>query len=140
MFLRALIFGISLAATASRACDLALVLAVDVSGSVDSREYDIQMQGLAAALRERGMHCFVKWNHLFPIPPLCISEAELRDAAHLADVDTWDMIDRIAEELGIHLMAAGHYNSERFGPEALGSYLNRHLDIPVDFVEIPNDV
>ncbi|WP_299781239.1 DUF1194 domain-containing protein [uncultured Roseobacter sp.] len=34
------------------ACQLALVLAVDVSGSVDSREYDIQMQGLAAALRD----------------------------------------------------------------------------------------
>lgn len=34
------------------ACDLALVLAVDVSGSVDSREYDIQMKGLAAALRD----------------------------------------------------------------------------------------
>ena len=27
-------------------------------------------------------------------------EAELRDADHLAGVDTWDMIDRIAEELG----------------------------------------
>lgn len=34
------------------ACQLALVLAVDVSGSVDAREYDIQMQGLAAALRD----------------------------------------------------------------------------------------
>jgi len=33
-------------------CDLALVLAVDVSGSVDPSEYDIQMQGLAAALRD----------------------------------------------------------------------------------------
>lgn len=32
------------------ACDLALVLAVDVSGSVDHREYRIQMDGLAAAL------------------------------------------------------------------------------------------
>ena len=27
-------------------------------------------------------------------------EAELRDADHLAGVDTWDMIDRVAEELG----------------------------------------
>ncbi|MEM9576445.1 MAG: DUF1194 domain-containing protein [Pseudomonadota bacterium] len=35
-----------------RACELALVLAVDVSGSVDSREYRIQMDGLAAALRD----------------------------------------------------------------------------------------
>lgn len=33
-------------------CGLALVLAVDVSGSVDTREYRIQMDGLAAALRD----------------------------------------------------------------------------------------
>ncbi|GFE48817.1 hypothetical protein So717_05700 [Roseobacter cerasinus] len=31
------------------------MLAVDVSGSVDNREYDIQMQGLAAALRDRAI-------------------------------------------------------------------------------------
>ena len=36
----------------SSACDLALALAVDVSGSVDSREYRLQMDGLAAALRD----------------------------------------------------------------------------------------
>ena len=34
------------------ACDLALALAVDVSGSVDVREFDIQMTGLADALRD----------------------------------------------------------------------------------------
>lgn len=34
------------------ACDLALALAVDVSGSVDAREYRIQMDGLAAGLRD----------------------------------------------------------------------------------------
>ena len=34
------------------ACDLALVLAVDVSGSVDRKEFTIQMQGLSAALRD----------------------------------------------------------------------------------------
>lgn len=33
-------------------CGLALALAVDVSGSVDAGEYDIQMRGLAAALRD----------------------------------------------------------------------------------------
>lgn len=36
----------------SSACDLALVLAVDVSGSVDQQEYRVQMDGLAAALRD----------------------------------------------------------------------------------------
>jgi len=40
---------------------------------------------LATALRERRMHCFVKWNHLFPIPPLCINETELRDGLQILD-------------------------------------------------------
>jgi len=40
---------------------------------------------LSAALRERGMHCFVKWNHLFPIPPLCIDESQLRDGLAILD-------------------------------------------------------
>ena len=36
----------------ARACDLALVLAVDVSGSVDETEYLIQMEGLGLALAD----------------------------------------------------------------------------------------
>ncbi|MFW8595642.1 DUF1194 domain-containing protein [Cribrihabitans neustonicus] len=43
---------IFLAPFKAAACDLALVLAVDVSGSVDSGEYRAQMDGLAAALRD----------------------------------------------------------------------------------------
>lgn len=35
-----------------RACQLALLLAVDVSGSVDRQEYRVQMDGLALALRD----------------------------------------------------------------------------------------
>lgn len=38
--------------TTALPCGLALVLAVDVSGSVDTREYRIQMDGLALALRD----------------------------------------------------------------------------------------
>lgn len=37
--------------TPASACEIALALAVDVSGSVDSVEYRIQMQGLADAIR-----------------------------------------------------------------------------------------
>lgn len=39
-------------AAPAAACDIALVLAVDVSGSVDRDEYRIQMQGLADGLRD----------------------------------------------------------------------------------------
>ena len=35
-----------------RACELALVLAVDVSASISTGEYDLQMQGLADALED----------------------------------------------------------------------------------------
>ena len=44
--------GFMISAAPVAACDLALVLAVDVSGSVDMQEYRIQMDGLAAALRD----------------------------------------------------------------------------------------
>ncbi len=40
------------AVVSAAACEVALVLAVDVSGSVDQREYRIQMQGLADGLRD----------------------------------------------------------------------------------------
>jgi Ca-activated chloride channel family protein len=36
----------------AQACDLALLLAVDVSGSVDPHEYRVQMDGLAVALQD----------------------------------------------------------------------------------------
>jgi Protein of unknown function (DUF1194) len=38
--------------SASERVDLALVLAVDCSGSVDLREYHLQMDGIAAAFRD----------------------------------------------------------------------------------------
>ncbi|WP_293576515.1 DUF1194 domain-containing protein [Phaeobacter sp.] len=49
--LSVLISCAGLASSRAQACDLALVLAVDVSGSVDAAEYRVQMDGLAAALR-----------------------------------------------------------------------------------------
>ncbi|NUB43552.1 DUF1194 domain-containing protein [Fertoebacter nigrum] len=37
---------------AARACETALLLAIDVSGSIDAGEYALQVQGLAAALED----------------------------------------------------------------------------------------
>jgi len=45
-------FLFSLVSTPLIACDLALALAVDVSGSVDRHEYRLQMGGLATALND----------------------------------------------------------------------------------------
>ncbi|MEM7429066.1 MAG: DUF1194 domain-containing protein [Pseudomonadota bacterium] len=42
-------------ATAASNCKLALVLALDVSGSVDAREYSLQSSGLAQAFRDQAI-------------------------------------------------------------------------------------
>jgi hypothetical protein len=47
----ALTLALAGAVRAQEAVDLALVLAVDCSGSVDAREYNLQMGGIAAAFR-----------------------------------------------------------------------------------------
>ncbi|MEM9498136.1 MAG: DUF1194 domain-containing protein [Pseudomonadota bacterium] len=47
-----LAMGIALLSSRAFGCDLALVLAVDVSGSVDNSEFRIQMKGLANGLRD----------------------------------------------------------------------------------------
>jgi hypothetical protein len=49
---------------------------------------------LLAALREREMPCFVRWNHLFPVPPLSISKTELRDGLHILD-EVLDIADAV---------------------------------------------
>jgi Ca-activated chloride channel homolog len=48
----ALVLALSLVAPPAQACETALLLAVDISGSIDTGEYAVQMQGLAAALAD----------------------------------------------------------------------------------------
>ncbi len=45
-------FILCFGAVTARACDVALVLTVDVSGSIDPSEYELQMSGLAEALED----------------------------------------------------------------------------------------
>ncbi|MEO1550463.1 MAG: DUF1194 domain-containing protein [Pseudomonadota bacterium] len=45
-------FGLALTALPAQACDVALALTVDVSGSISPAEYDLQMLGLADALED----------------------------------------------------------------------------------------
>lgn len=49
--IRALLLALTLA-TPARACETALLLAIDVSGSIDRGEYALQIQGLADALQD----------------------------------------------------------------------------------------
>ena len=50
--MKALVFAAALAAAPAAACEVELILAMDVSRSVMNAEYDLQMEGLANAFRD----------------------------------------------------------------------------------------
>jgi dinuclear metal center YbgI/SA1388 family protein len=45
-----------------------------------------------------------------------------------------------ARELGIHLIAAGHYATERLGVQALAARVGERFDVPWEFLEVENPV
>jgi dinuclear metal center YbgI/SA1388 family protein len=51
-----------------------------------------------------------------------------------------ESIVRLVEEAGLNFMAAGHYNTEKWGIQALGDHLREKLGLDVDWVDIPNPV
>lgn len=44
-----------------------------------------EMQALGKFFREQGLYTFVRWNTFFTNPPLCITEAEMREAFAIID-------------------------------------------------------
>jgi taurine--2-oxoglutarate transaminase len=44
-----------------------------------------EMAALGRFFRENGLYTFVRWNNFFTNPPLCIKEAELREAFQIID-------------------------------------------------------
>ncbi len=46
----------------------------------------------------------------------------------------------VARELGVGLLAAGHYNSEKLGVRALGDRLAEKFGLRVDHLDVPNPV
>lgn len=47
---------------------------------------------------------------------------------------------RIFEEEGLNLIVAGHYNTEKYGVEALGEQLSKQFDLFTKFIDIPNPI
>ncbi len=46
----------------------------------------------------------------------------------------------IAREEGVNFIAAGHYNSEKIGVQALGALLEEQFDVETFFCDVPNNV
>ena len=55
-----------------------------------------EMQALGKHFRQEGLYTFVRWNTFFTNPPLCITEAELREAFAIIDKGL-EIVDRAVE-------------------------------------------
>ncbi len=69
-------------------CALELILAVDVSGSIDDREFALQMEGLASALED----------------PELIQAVEAQEGGVLATLTQWSGASRQRQVTGWHLL------------------------------------
>lgn len=68
------------------------------------------------------------------------------ERAHLAGADVFltgdirEDVVRKAEEVGINLINAGHYNTEKEGIRNLGELIAKKFRIQAEFVDVPNEV
>lgn len=85
------------------ACRLALVLALDVSGSVDAREYDLQVAGVATALQDAEVRSLILSD---PAAPVELAVFEWSGSRYQRQIVDWttlatpEAIDRVAARLG----------------------------------------
>lgn len=72
--------------TAQAACRLALALALDVSGSVDEREYALQLQGVATALEDEAVQGILLAT---PETPVALAVYEWSSTSHQRIIQPW---------------------------------------------------
>ena len=47
---------------------------------------------------------------------------------------------RICEELSLNFIAAGHYNTEKFGVQALCNHITEKFGMTTEYIDIPNPI
>jgi dinuclear metal center YbgI/SA1388 family protein len=62
------------------------------------------------------------------------------DADTFLGGDMKENVVRELEEAGLNFIHAGHYNTEKFGVQALGEKLSQQLSLTCKFVDIPNPI
>ncbi len=101
----AVLLGFLIAAEPASACRLALVLAIDVSASVNDVEYTLQVTGTAAALRAPSVRSAL----LDPlVPPVAIAvfvwsgPADQDPVAGWTVIDSAETLDALADKIATH--------------------------------------
>ncbi|MXQ08786.1 DUF1194 domain-containing protein [Alphaproteobacteria bacterium GH1-50] len=100
---------------ADAACRLALLLALDVSGSVDAREYALQIEGVASALDDNEVRRVLL---AMPEAPVALSIFEWSSASYQKVVQDWVLL---TDSESLNRVIAALRNWQRMpAPEATG--------------------
>lgn len=122
----ALTAGVLVPAPAA-ACRLALLLALDVSASIDDHEYALQSNGLAAAL----LAPEVSQAFLRSPSPVALSVFEWSGQTNQTVVVDWRLIESKIDLLAVADRVRQPYRTERLAPTSLGNALGfaaKHFD------------
>ena len=122
---------LSLASLPAEACRLALILALDVSNSVDEEEDALQRQGLADALLTEAVQ-----NAFFVSPdPVALSVFEWSGRYNQSEIVEWTLIEDPADLIGAAQKVRGSSRAFFEYPTALGHALG-HASLM--FEDVPN--
>lgn len=115
-----LVLLLALAAAPARACRLALVLAMDVSASVDAQEYRLQTEGTASALLSDPVRAVALAGE-----PVAVAVFMWSGVVEQARVAGWDVIDSPTRLEALAARIAAHPRPAFHGRTAIGAAL-RH--------------
>lgn len=119
MFRTFLVVFALISGSANAACRQALALGLDVSGSVDSVEYRLQLDGLAAALASPAVRDVLLQDGSAPVR-LAVYEWSGRNDQHL--ILPWTEVGSGADLQGVLDVLRGHQRTAGMGPTtALGA-------------------
>lgn len=120
--MRGLAFALMICAllpSSAAACRLALLLALDVSASIDDREYALQSNGLAAAL----LSAEVSQAFLRSPNPVALSVFEWSGQRNQSIVVDWQLIETQSDLLSVARQIRLPYRTEKLSPTSLGNAL-----------------
>jgi dinuclear metal center YbgI/SA1388 family protein len=67
-----------------------------------------------------------------------VMEAAARGCDTYLTGELTEPVPAVAAELGMNLIGAGHYNTEKLGIQAVGSLLEERFDVTATFIDVPN--
>ena len=101
-----------------RACDLALVLAMDASSSVNEKEYELQLKGMAAALLDTEVT-----EAILSLGGMYMAAFEWNGRTNQKMLFNWSQLNTEADIFALAQALATHKRNSVRSPTALGSAL-----------------